>query len=116
MIALRVRDAIAHAFGPALAETDPLLRPTQDARFGDLQANVAMGLGKRLGQKPREVAQAIVDKLDLAETAGRPEIAGPGFINLRLDDRFLARLADEAARDLERLGVARVSSPETVVV
>ncbi len=116
MIAARVRDAIVRAFGTEHADTDPLIRPTQDPRFGDFQANVAMGLGKRLGRKPREVADALVAALDLGGIAAKPEIAGPGFVNVRLDDDLLARLAAEASRDRDRLGVPSASSPERVVV
>jgi arginyl-tRNA synthetase len=116
MIAARVRDAIARAFGPDLADTDPLVRPTQDVRFGDFQANVAMGLGKRLGRKPREVADALVAALDLTGIASAPEIAGPGFVNVRLDDAYLAACARDAAADRERLGLAATAAPETVVV
>jgi arginyl-tRNA synthetase len=115
ILAGRMRDAIARAFGPALADTDPLIRTTQDARFGDFQANVAMGLGKRLGRKPREVAEALVAALDLTGIAATPEIAGPGFVNVRLDDGLLARLASDATRD-ERLGIPTIIEPETVVI
>ncbi|MGH7893423.1 MAG: arginine--tRNA ligase [Candidatus Binatia bacterium] len=114
-IAGRVRDAIGRALGADLAVTDPLVRPAQDPRFGDYQANVAMGLGKRLGRKPREVADAIVAAFDPSDLCARPDVAGPGFVNVRLDDGVLARLATEAVRD-GRLGVARVAAPETVVV
>lgn len=115
-IAARMRDAIVRAFGAAHADVDPLVRPTQDPRFGDFQANVAMSLGKRLGRKPREVADALVVALDLAGIAARVEIAGPGFVNVTLDDAFLATSADTAAADRERLGVTPAASPETVVV
>jgi len=114
-IAGRVRDAIVRVYGAEHADTDPLVRPTQDPRFGDFQANVAMGLGKRLGKKPREVAEAIAGALDVADLAAPPTIAGPGFINLRLDDRHIARLAGEAVRDA-RLGVPAASRPAHVVV
>jgi arginyl-tRNA synthetase len=111
----RFRDALERAFGADGRGVDPAVRVTQDARFGDLQANVAMALAKRLGHKPRDVAAAVVAALDVAGIAAVPEIAGPGFINLRLDDDYLATLAATATRD-ERLGVAPVASPATVVV
>jgi arginyl-tRNA synthetase len=112
----RIRDAIGRAFGPEHAATDPLVRETQDARFGDFQANVAMSLAKRLGRKPREVADAIVAAIDLTGIAARPEIAGPGFVNVRLDDGYLARLVGEAAADHARLGIAPATRRDTVVV
>ena len=63
-----------------------MIRPAQDARFGDYQANCAMPLGKQSGQAPREVAEQILQQLDVSDFCLEPEIAGPGFINLRLQD------------------------------
>lgn len=106
------QDAIAAAFGEEHRDTDPSLRRSQHA---DYQANAAMALGKKLKKQPREVAQAILDKLDIKEICDKAEIAGPGFINLTLNDDFLTRQARDAAAD-EHLGATRVASPETVVV
>ena len=53
-----------------------MIRPSQDPKFGDYQANCAMPLGKRLGQPPRDVAAAIVDKIDITDLCQPPEIAG----------------------------------------
>src|SRR6185436_5222747 len=66
--------------------TDPtevleMIRPAQDPRFGDYQANCAMPLGKQLGRAPREIAAQIVERLEIADLCQTPlEIAGPGFI------------------------------------
>jgi arginyl-tRNA synthetase len=92
-----------------------MLRPTQDAKFGDFQANCAMPLAKALKKPPREVAAEIVAKLDVAEFCEPPEIAGPGFINLRLRTD---RLAAETARLVndDRLGVPAVAVPRNYVV
>ncbi len=89
--------ALTTAFGAEGAGADPLVKRAGDPKFGDYQSNVAMGLAKKLGQKPREVAQKIVDALP--DTAGDmlapPEVAGPGFINLRIRREFLEKaLAD----------------------
>ena len=80
-----------------------MVRPAQDARFGDYQANCAMPLGKACEKDPRDVAAQIVQRLDLGEICDPPEIAGPGFINLRLSDSWLA---DETRRMItdQRLG------------
>ncbi len=92
-----------------------LIRPAQDARFGDYQANCAMPLGKRMGQAPRDVAAAIIERLDLQEICQTPEIAGPGFINLRLKDEWVA--AELARRvDDPRLGVPPVDRARTYVI
>src|SRR5947207_5724542 len=66
-----------------------LVLPSQDAKFGDYQANCAMPLGKRLGKPPREIAGQLIAALEVAEFCDPPQIAGPGFINLKLKDDWL---------------------------
>jgi len=70
----------------APAGTAPLLERPRDPSFGDWATNLAMVLAKPLGRKPRDLAQQIVESLD-RDAAGiaTAEIAGPGFINFRLD-------------------------------
>jgi len=92
-----------------------MVRPSNDPTFGDFQANCAMPLGKQLGKPPREIAADIVSKLDVADLCDPPEIAGPGFINLRLKESWISERINAAAAD-ERLGVDVVSSPRTIVV
>jgi len=92
-----------------------LIRPAQDARFGDYQANCAMPLGKQMGQSPRDVAAAIVERLDIEDMCLAPEIAGPGFINLRLKDQWLAAELARRVND-ERLGVPPVARARTYVI
>jgi arginyl-tRNA synthetase len=92
-----------------------MVKPAQDARFGDYQANCAMSLAKVLGRKPREIAEEIVRRLPLDDQLEPPEIAGPGFINLRLRTDWLAARLQEMARD-ERLGVEPANPPQTLVI
>ncbi len=73
----------------------------------DYQCNVAMGLGKNLGKPPREVAQAIVDKLEATDLVAKLDIAGPGFINISLKDEWLADQAGALLLD-DRVGSPRV--------
>ncbi|HMC51145.1 MAG TPA: arginine--tRNA ligase, partial [Acidimicrobiales bacterium] len=94
-----LQEAIAEAFGSGLAATDPVLRRSQHPRFGDYQANVAMALAKDLGRTPRDVAQAIVEHLDVGGVCRSVEVAGPGFVNLTLDERYLADQVGHAATD-----------------
>ncbi len=93
-----------------------MLLPSQDAKFGDYQANFAMPLGKKLGRPPREIAQELVSNVDLSDVCDPPEVAGPGFINLRLRDDWIIDQLAAASRDAERLGVSRVADPRTIVV
>lgn len=111
----RFDQALVTAFGADLAGTDPMLVPTSNPKFGDYQANLAMSLAKPLKQKPRDIAAQIVEKLDLSDLCEPPEIAGPGFINLRfktayLEDQLRAMQADP------RLGVEPVKTPQKVIV
>jgi arginyl-tRNA synthetase len=111
-----VRAAVEAAFGSDYAEVDPVIRATTNPEFGDYQANVAMALGKQLGQPPRSVAEAIVARLDLGDVLGEPpSIAGPGFINLRLSPEYLARLLVEMEA-APNAGIEPTPHPETVVV
>jgi arginyl-tRNA synthetase len=74
-----------------------------------------MPLGKRLGKPPREVAAEIVQRLEIGDICEPPEIAGPGFINLRLRSDWLGQQATAALAD-PRVGVPLVEKPRTYVV
>lgn len=97
------------------AELLDLIRRSQDPKFGDYQANFAMSLGKRLKRPPRDVAAAVVAKLDVSDLCAPPEIAGPGFINLRLKDEWIVGQLSRAVGDA-RLGVEPAAQPKTYVV
>mgnify|MGYP003325486043 CR=1 FL=1 len=92
-----------------------MLKPTADGKFGDFQANCAMPLAKQHKQAPRDLAQALISKLDVADLCEPPEIAGPGFINLKIKTERLAAETAALCCD-DRLGVVPVSSPRTYVV
>ncbi|HET6422894.1 MAG TPA: arginine--tRNA ligase [Planctomycetaceae bacterium] len=92
-----------------------MLKTTQDAKFGDFQANCAMSLGKQLKRPPRDVATDIVARLHVADVCEPPEIAGPGFINLKLRTDWLASAVTAMVPD-DRLGVAPVITPRTYIV
>jgi arginyl-tRNA synthetase len=96
------------------------VRETAEAKFGDYSGTMAMPLAKKAGRKPRDVAVEIGRRLekapgyaDLFEPPGDP--VGPGFINVRVKDAALAAAVARAVAD-ERLGVAAVDAPQTVVV
>ena len=111
----RFDQALVAAFGTDLAGTDPLLVPTSNPKFGDYQANLAMSLAKPLKQKPRDIATQIVEKLDLSDLCEPPEIAGPGFINLRFKTEYLEDQL-RAMQANQRLGVEPVKTPQKVIV
>ncbi|QDT28924.1 Arginine--tRNA ligase [Gimesia panareensis] len=114
---------IRSRFEPVLTEwtDDPssvidMLKPSQDSKFGDYQANFAMPLAAKIPDlKPRDLAAQIVEKVDLSDFCEPLEVAGPGFINIKLKQDWL----EEQTRDLvqdERLGVAAAEAPQKVVV
>jgi arginyl-tRNA synthetase len=112
VVAERVRAALGSAFGPGYADVDPVIRPSQ---FADLQSNVALPLAKRLGRPPRDVAAAVRAALDVADVASDVEVSGPGFLNFRLREDWIAEQVQGVLAD-ERLGIPRARRPERVVV
>ncbi|MER9252535.1 arginine--tRNA ligase [Mesorhizobium sp. M0598] len=64
------------------------VEPPRDASHGDLATNAAMVLAKPTGQNPRALAERLAEALRADEDIAAAEIAGPGFVNLRLKDGF----------------------------
>ena len=97
LLAERFAAAIATVTGRDPAAVDPALRPAGDPKFGDYQCNAAMALAKELKAKPRDVAERIKAAVEpaLADVSAPLEIAGPGFLNIRLRAEFLARYLEE---------------------
>jgi arginyl-tRNA synthetase len=112
VLGARVRDALVAAYGADYAGADPLIRPST---FGDFQSNVSLGLAKRLGKAPRDVASEIVGHLDVGDVADPPTVSGPGFINFTLRARWIADAAAGLLAD-PRLGTPLKSRPKTVIV
>jgi arginyl-tRNA synthetase len=114
-LTIQLERAIVAALGADYAGVDPLLVLSSNPKFGDYQANIAMGLSKKLGRQPRAIAQSIVDKLDVAEVCEVPQIAGPGFINFTVKPSYLASQLQAIQLD-SRLGVSLTDRPQRVVV
>ena len=107
--------ALVKAFGDDYADTDPLIALAGKPEFGDYQSNVALSLAKTLKQKPRDTAQQILDHLEIAQLCEPPEIAGPGFINLKLKPSYLENQLQIIAQD-DQLGVEKAETPQRVIV
>ena len=84
-------ERIEAAFADLGLEGPALLQAASRPEFGDYQANGVMAAAKRAGQNPREVAQRVIDALDLTDIAQDLSIAGPGFINITLAPGFIAQ-------------------------
>ena len=85
----RVRAAVgalelSASSGGALDVSRAVVEPPRDASHGDLATNAAMVLAKQVGMKPRDLAEKIAERLRDDADVASVEIAGPGFINLRL--------------------------------
>ena len=115
----RISAAMAAAVGPlgtGQKDCAAIVRPSTDPKFGDYQVNGVMALAKKIKTNPRTLALDIVKRLEIDDICEPPEIAGPGFINLRLKPNFVADGLLEINRDAVRLGVDKVGLPKTVVV
>lgn len=97
VLATKLSDATAAAFGAQYGVLDPELRAATKPEFGHFQTNLALRLAKALGQSPRAVAEQLVAALDLTGVCEPPEIAGPGFVNLTLLPSVLAAGVNEPA-------------------
>ena len=109
----RLAQALQKAGAPP--DAPPMLGLATRPEFGDYQGNGVMGAAKRMGLKPRQLAEQVVAALDLGDIAEKVEIAGPGFINITLKNEWLAAHLGQVLAD-ERLGLAPAASPQTVVV
>jgi arginyl-tRNA synthetase len=100
--------------GDAPVALEPFV-PTNDPRHGDYQSNFAFRLGKALRTNPRQVAQQLVEALPTHPLLGGVDVAGPGFINVRLADAALA--ADVIERvQREDLGLGAPGAGRTLVI
>ena len=77
--------AASGALPPGVDTGSVTVEPPRNAEHGDLTTNAAMVLAKPAKQKPRELAGRIADLIRSVEGVAEVEIAGPGFINVRLD-------------------------------
>ncbi len=111
----RFEKAFTSAFGESYADTDLMLAPAGNPKFGDFQCNAAMSLGKKLGKPPRAIASTIVENLDIADICETPEIAGPGFINLKLKPAYLEAQISAIAADT-RLGISPTQTPQRIAI
>ncbi|MEM9017034.1 MAG: arginine--tRNA ligase, partial [Verrucomicrobiota bacterium] len=92
------------------------LEQAQNRQFGDYQTNVAMVLAKQVKRNPREIAAEIIEAFDGGELSHTPEIAGPGFINFRIETPALENFLLSQLSDPDRCGVDAVAEPKTIVV
>src|SRR5512139_3172757 len=108
----RLRQALQRAVGDALraaGDTEPLpsfqVEPPRDPSHGDFACNAAMLLSKRLRRPPRQVAEDLATRLgDGGGIVASAEVAGPGFLNIRLAGDAWQRALADLVRAGERFG------------
>lgn len=122
---LELKEKIMDALGRAVADgvLDEASLPAfiievpKERQNGDYSTNVAMAGAKAFHKAPRVIAQAIVDRLDLADTVfDRAEIAGPGFINFFLGNRFYAAVLEDLMAQGENYGRSDYGKGKRVLV
>ncbi len=116
---MKLQQTLSHdieaAFEQAGIGGQPIvLQAAKNADFGDFQINGVMGAAKKAGRNPRELAQLVAEALAASRLIESAEVAGPGFINLRLSAAFLAQEV-EAARAPD-FGIAPTAAPQRVVI
>jgi arginyl-tRNA synthetase len=106
---------LADAFAACGLETGGVRAvPAQRPELGDLQCNAIMALAGRLKRPPRELADAVAAKLGSLDDFADVNVAGPGFINLRLSNSLLSHFA--SAQATAPRGGILPQPPETIVI
>ena len=113
-IEARLRDAIPLVV-PDADLSDLCVRPCPNPRFGDYQCNALMPLAKIAKTNPRQLAEQVIEKLDVSEWCDPVEIAGPGFLNFRCKNEAVAAEL-QAALDGGDLFFDKAAEPETIVI
>ncbi|NOZ91598.1 MAG: arginine--tRNA ligase [Epsilonproteobacteria bacterium] len=94
---------------------DIVISDATKPEFGDYQFNGVMRLAKQLKRNPREIATDVVKHIDTTTIISKVEVAGPGFINIWLDNNWLANQTTQIVND-KRVGIGSVDTPKRVVV
>lgn len=92
------------------------VEPPRDESHGDISTNAAMVLAKAAGMKPRDLAEKLADGLRRHSAVTAVEIAGPGFINLRLTQAFWVERLRDALRAGDAYGDSVAGAGEAVNV
>ncbi|MBS9541148.1 arginine--tRNA ligase [Morganella morganii subsp. morganii] len=108
----KIQQALISAGAPL--DCDAIVKQSAKAQFGDYQANGVMAAAKKMGMPPRQLAEKVIELLDLDGIADKTEIAGPGFINIFLSPAWLTAQLETALAD-DKLGLTPVK-PMTIAI
>lgn len=109
----RVRDAMTAAGIPA--QCQPMVALGKNPEQGDYQANGAMAAAKLMRTNPRDVAAGILKHLYLQDITDQCEVAGPGFINIKLSMHWLADQVNQLSNDAY-CGIEQTQAPQIIVI
>jgi len=112
------QSAIISTFGSDFKDQDPMVAPSSKSEFGDYQCNAAMLLAKKLNMKPQDIARRIIDAVEVKGIVQENSlaIAGPGFINIKLDENLVKKKLIEMFKDPQRLNIVPYKIPKKIVV
>ncbi len=111
-----INDKLATIFNKLELDTKFAIVKTSDRPdLSDLQCNGALALAKQLKKNPREIASLIVNELQTDNAIESLSIDGPGFINIKLNNDFIAQKMQEMMND-KRLGCSKTTNPKKVVM
>ena len=115
ILSLQIESALSATTG--IADCNANVITASKLEFGDYQANGVMAIAKQLKQNPRELAQSVIDQLehDKSNLVESFEVAGPGFINIRLNLKALLSRANTALSNPDTL-ISTAENPQTIVV
>jgi len=111
--------AVVHRVFPSTTEaarTRITVEPPRDPAHGDMATNAAMVLAKDVGQNPRAVAEALKIELENLASLAKVEIAGPGFINLRLKEGVFDAVVPHILNTGADFGASNIGKGEKVNV
>jgi arginyl-tRNA synthetase len=117
---MKIKNQLGQIILHALEQTginisDITINDASKPEFGDYQYNGMMGLAKKLGRNPRELAAEVIKQISADSIISRCEVAGPGFINIWIDTQWLAQQIMIAADD-DRLNIQNSDTPAKIVV
>ena len=118
----QIKSSITESFSTALASVAPevaaniLLERPRDASHGDVACNMAMQLAKGLKTNPRALAQSLIDALPANPYISAVEIAGPGFMNIRLTDAAKQAVVQVILDDPDAYGSSKAHAGEHVML
>lgn len=116
LVSAALKDAIAQGELELSSVPDPAIERPRDASHGDWATTVALRLSKEAKKNPREIAEIIARRLEGESSFAAVEIAGPGFLNMRLSQEALAQQLREVRMSKENYGKSDLGAHQRVQI